>query len=96
MSETNAYKLIESSLTDKVFLDVDNRKNNIFIDVPSFIVDQLIMKFGLKTIAVKSLISLRLGLQNLVKKAIHKSREETGKNVFVIFRRRKATHGMST
>jgi hypothetical protein len=84
MSETNAFKLIESSLTDKVFMDIENKKNNIFIDAPSFIVDQLIMKFGLKTIAVKNLISLRLGLQNLVKKSILKVREEKGRLILLI------------
>ena len=78
MPEANAYKLLETMLNDKVILDVENRKSNDFIDFPDFVVDQLIVKVGLKTIAVKNLISLRLGLQEIVKKSVHKWRTNPG------------------
>jgi len=78
MSEGNAYKLVENLLHEKVFLDVENAKNNIYINIPDYVVDQLIMKFGLKTIAVKNLISLRLGLQGIVKKSVNKYMVKAG------------------
>ena len=74
MPEANIFKLIENMFNDKVYVDVENSKNNTFIDIPDFVIDQLIMKVGLKTIAVKNLISIRLGLQDIAKKSINKQK----------------------
>lgn len=75
MPEANLYKVIENVFNDKVTIDVENMKNNTFVDIPDFIVDQLIMKFGLKTLAVKHLIMMRMGLQDAVRKSLHKRRD---------------------
>lgn len=79
MTESNIFKLMESLFTDKVFHDIEDAKHNVHIEIPDFVVDQMIMKFGLKTIAVKNLISLRLGLQEIVKKAVHQAKIASGK-----------------
>ena len=71
MVESNTIRLIETIFSDKSFADVENTRNGTYIPIPDFTIDQLIVKFGLKTIAVKNLISLRIWLQDAVKKSIH-------------------------
>ena len=55
-------------LDDKLQLDLEwerNKKPNK--SLPNYVLDQLSMKFGLKTIAIKNLISLREGLTAITK-----------------------------
>ena len=73
MSENNIFKLMEHMFDEKVLIDSEN-SNNIHMSIPDFVVDRLIMKFGLKTIAVRNIISLRIGLQEVVKNSFNKYR----------------------
>ena len=54
MSENNAFKLIETLLDERVNLEIENEINNKKTKpLPNFVLDQLSMRFGLKTLAVK-------------------------------------------
>lgn len=56
MPETNAIKLIETLLDDRLNLDIENEiQNKKSKPLPNFILDQLSMKFGLKTLALKNI-----------------------------------------
>lgn len=79
MSETNVFKLMESMFAEKVQVDAENLKANLKVPIPDFVIDHLIMKFGLKTIAVNNLISLRLGLQEIVKNSVNNYRVKKSK-----------------
>ncbi|CAI2386044.1 unnamed protein product [Moneuplotes crassus] len=74
MTESNIYKLLELIFTEKIILDYENSKGHTNVAFSDFVVDHLIMKFGLKTIAVKNLISLRIGLQDIVKSSLREYR----------------------
>jgi len=78
MSENNIFKLMEHMFDEKVLIDSEN-SNNIHMSIPDFVVDRLIMKFGLKTIAVRNIISLRIGLQEVVKNSFNKYRARKSK-----------------
>ncbi|CAI2368501.1 unnamed protein product [Moneuplotes crassus] len=63
MTESNAFKLIETLLDDKCQLDLDNIVTSKKIKpLANFVLDQMSMKFGLKTLAVKNLIAMKMGL----------------------------------
>ncbi|CAI2367808.1 unnamed protein product [Moneuplotes crassus] len=63
MIESNALKMVSGLLSDKLKNDIDSENSNKKIKLlPNYALDQLSMKFGLKTIAVKNLISLKDGL----------------------------------
>ncbi|CAI2362930.1 unnamed protein product [Moneuplotes crassus] len=68
MPEGTALKLISELLSERLKNDIEAEKaNKKTKTLPNYILDQLSMKFGLKTIAVKNLISLRELLANTSK-----------------------------
>jgi len=71
MAEQNVFKMTQSLLDDKLTMDLESEKSNKSTKhMPNYVLDQLSMKFGLKTIAVKNLISLREGLSAVTKSYI--------------------------
>lgn len=68
MPETNAFKMIETLLDDKINADLENElSKKKSKPLSGFILDQLSMKFGLKTLAVKNIISMKLGFAKNLK-----------------------------
>jgi hypothetical protein len=68
MGEQNVNKMTQNLLEDKLQMDIDCENSNKQSKyLPNYILDQLSMKFGLKTIAVKNLISLKEGLSSVTK-----------------------------
>lgn len=68
MGEANAFKMVQGLLEDKLQQDMECEKNaKEFKHLPNYVLDQLSMKFGLKTIAIKNLISLKEGLATVTK-----------------------------
>ena len=68
MGEVNTHKMVQNLLEDKLTNDIDaeNKGKKLKI-LPNYVLDQLSMKFGLKTKAVKSIISLKEGLSYISK-----------------------------
>ena len=70
MPETNAFKMIETLLDEKINADLENELAKKKVKpLPGFILDQLSMKFGLKTLAVKNIISMKMGFSKNLKSA---------------------------
>lgn len=68
MGEINTHKMVQNLLEDKLNNDIDAEKKGKKLKIlPNYVLDQLSMKFGLKTIAVKNLISLKEGLSQVTK-----------------------------
>ena len=68
MGEANTFKLIQTLLDDKLQQDLEWEKfKKPTKNLPNYVLDQLSMKFGLKTIAIKNLISLKEGLGSITK-----------------------------
>ena len=64
MSEKNILTIIENALEEKYKYDQKSEKEESF---PKFAYDYLLMNYGLKTIALKNLGSIQIGLQNYLK-----------------------------
>ena len=62
MPEGNICKVLETALEEKLKAEIGHtqNKNSSF---PAFVSDFLIMQYGLKTLAVKNLKSIQLGLK---------------------------------
>lgn len=68
MAESNAHKMVLGLLEDKLQNDLECEiTNKKMKPLPNYVLDQLSMKFGLKTIAVKHLLSLKEGLATVSK-----------------------------
>lgn len=81
MPDTNAFKLVETLLDDKINVDLENEQNGQKSkEMGRFILDQMSMKFGLKTLAVKNVISMRMGLDKKLK-ALRKNKDEGPQSV---------------
>ena len=82
MSENNALKLLESLLDDRINLELENEINNKKSKpLPNFILDQLSMKFGLKTLAVKNVVSMKMGIMKKLKNVRTKKQSSDGTTV---------------
>lgn len=64
MAERNIANIIESAMEEKYKYDLKSEKDENF---PKFTYDYLIMHYGLKTIALKNLGSIQLGLKLFIK-----------------------------
>ena len=72
MPEQNVYKQVEGLLEEKFRFDVETEANKgVPKPIDAFAHDFMIMNYGLKTIALKNLISVRLGL--------HQNHERNGR-----------------
>ncbi|CDW91434.1 UNKNOWN [Stylonychia lemnae] len=64
MPQNSIYQLMEIAMEEKYKYDIKSDREETF---PKFSFDYLIMHYGLKTIALKNLGSISLGLKNLIK-----------------------------
>jgi len=60
MGEKNIFNIVENAMEEKYKYDVKSNKEENF---PKFTYDYLLMNHGLKTIALKNLSSIQLGLK---------------------------------
>ena len=77
MAEINAIKMINSLLEDKLQADIESEKAGKKLKLLSnFALDQMTMRFGLKTIAVKNMICMKEGLVSATKNFKKKNSDE--------------------
>lgn len=72
MAERNIYNIIENAMEEKYKYDISNFIFNLLESdkeetFPKFTYDYLLMHYGLKTIALKNLGSIQLGLKMYMK-----------------------------
>jgi hypothetical protein len=74
MSEGNAMKMMESLLDERIIVDLDNEINNKKSKpISNFVLDQMSMRFGLKTLAIKNVANMKFGILKKIKTAKRKS-----------------------
>lgn len=68
MTEQQMLKLMDQAMEDKVKYDLDIENQEFSVRKPlsfaNFIYDQLMMQYGLKALAIKSIVHMNNGLKN--------------------------------